>query len=171
MEDGLLGLLGPVCEIHVFDPFDYEAKRPDLFANATRPNNIHYHRWGFRSSYDETYKPFVKEGEFQSLQETLSKLGHQNRPIDIFKIDCESCEWYSFRDWFDADIRQLLVETHGLPSNQQTALDFFYGFQQRHFYLYHKEPNIHPWSKGEGVEWAYIRLHPDFIGNAPIGGT
>ena len=25
MEDGLLGLFGPVCEIHDFDLFDYEA--------------------------------------------------------------------------------------------------------------------------------------------------
>ena len=40
----------------------HEAKRPGLFANATKPNNVHYHHWGFRSSYDETYKLFVKEG-------------------------------------------------------------------------------------------------------------
>ena len=57
------------------------------------------------------------------MQETLSKVGHQNRSIDIFKIDCGSCEWYSFRDWFEADIRQRLVETHGLPfkTNEQST--------------------------------------------------
>ena len=45
-----------------------------------------------------------------------------NRPIDIFKIDCESYKWYLFQDWFKADIHQRLVETHGLPfkTNEQS---------------------------------------------------
>jgi hypothetical protein len=75
------------------------------------------------------------------------------------------CEWYSFKDWFDVDIRVLLVETHSLPVNTELMLDYFYSFQKANFLLYHKEPNIHPKAKGEGIEWAYIRLHPDFMKN------
>lgn len=119
-------------------------------------------KWGFKSTYDTAYKPVVNYGEFFSVEETLEKLGHQGRTIDIFKIDCEYCEWYCFEDWFNLDIRLLLVETHGLPNKTKTALDYFYGFQKANFYLYHKEPNIHPKAKGEGIEWAYIKLHPDF---------
>jgi hypothetical protein len=34
-------------------------------------------------------------------------------------------------------------------------------FKKLTSWLYHKEPNIHPKAKGEGIEWAYIRLSPD----------
>ena len=152
-------LLGTECEIHIFDPGDFSKDRPDFFGSH---NNVYFHKWGFRSTYDETYKPVVNYGDFFTMDETMEKLGHTGRTIDIFKIDCEFCEWFSFKDWFRFDVRQILVETHGLPEKQQTALDFFYGFQQSHFYLYHKEPNIHPRAKGEGIEWAYIRLDPEF---------
>jgi Methyltransferase domain len=159
-EDGMHEILGGLCEIHVFDPGNWTKDRPDLVSK-----NIHFHKWGLSSSYDKQYKPVVKYGSFFSLQDTMQLLGHVGRTIDIFKIDCESCEWASFQDWFTADIRILLVETHSLPAKTQTALDFFYGFQNANFFLYHKEPNIHPRAKGEGIEWAYIRLHPDFIRN------
>jgi hypothetical protein len=159
-EDGMYEMLGSVCEIHVFDPGNWTKDRPDLVTK-----NIHFHKWGLSSSYDKDYKPVVRYGIFLPLQETIRRLGHVGRTIDIFKIDCESCEWATFQDWFELDIRILLVETHSLPTNTQTALDFFYGFQNANFFLYHKEPNIHPKAKGEGIEWAYIRLHPDFIRN------
>jgi hypothetical protein len=159
-EDGIFAMFGTLCEIHVFDPGNWAKDRSDLEAR-----NVHFHKWGFRSSYDDGYKPVTKYGEFFSLNETLTKLGHDGRTIDIFKIDCEFCEWHCFRDWFDVDIRVLLVETHSLPANRQTALSFFYGFQKANFLLYHKEPNIHPKAKGEGIEWAYIRLSPDFMTN------
>ena len=161
LEEGLFDLLGPICEIHVFDPGNFGKERPDLFQNKSK--NMHFHKWGFRSSYDNTYQPVVDYGEFITLEETLVKLGHKDRPIDVFKIDCEFCEWYSFRDWYKVDIRQLLVETHDLPKHGKQALEFFDGFQEQNFYLYHKEPNIHPKASGKGIEWAYIRLHPDFI--------
>jgi hypothetical protein len=28
-----------------------------------------------------------------SLPESLEKLGHQNRTIDIIKLDCKQCTW------------------------------------------------------------------------------
>jgi hypothetical protein len=54
--------------------------------------------------------------QFQTMEETVRKLGHAGRTIDLFKIDCEGCEWYTYKDWFQAgvDIRQVLVEVHSV---------------------------------------------------------
>ena len=84
-EGGLVDIIGPICEIHVFDPGSFE--RPDKWAD-----NIVYHPWGLVSSYD--IYPTAREGEYYSFQEIQRLLGHENRTVDIFKIDCEGCEWY-----------------------------------------------------------------------------
>lgn len=165
-EDGMYERLNGLCEIHVFDPGNWAKERSDL-----ESRNVHFHKWGFKSSYDDKYKPVVNYGEFFTVKDTIKKLGHEGRTIDIFKIDCEFCEWFCFRDWFVEDIRILLVETHSLPEDKQVALDYFYGFQKANFFLYHKEPNIHPKAKGEGIEWAYIKLHPDFMKNDTMTTT
>ena len=89
-ELGLVDILGAdTCEIHVFDFGDYE--RPDLVAK-----NIHFHQWGLGSSYSPEYRrPAIERGQpFLSFAETRRRLGHENRTIDLFKIDCETCEWY-----------------------------------------------------------------------------
>jgi Methyltransferase domain len=84
-EDGLVDLVGVgTCEIHVFD----------VFADYTRPNDapnrgIHFHHVGLGSSYSDLGR---KEGStYLTLQEVMHSLGHLNRTIDIFKIDCEHC--------------------------------------------------------------------------------
>jgi hypothetical protein len=84
-EDSIVDMLGAgTCEIHVFD----------LSEDYTRPGDsiekdIHFHFWGLSSSYfsmanDEEYT-------YMTLRETMQKLGHVNRTIDVFKIDCEAC--------------------------------------------------------------------------------
>lgn len=91
-EDAVVALLGSHhCEIHVFDPGNY-----------TRPGdlemkNIHYHQWGIKSSYNASSSPaqalHTAQTELLTFQQTLTKLGHYMRRIDILKIDCDSCEW------------------------------------------------------------------------------
>jgi hypothetical protein len=84
----------PHCEIHVFDTGNYS--RPgDL-----EMKNIHYHQWGIKSSYNASSKPAQSlqhtatvQPELLTFQQTLTKLGHNGRRIDILKIDCDSCEW------------------------------------------------------------------------------
>ena len=65
---------------------------------------VNYHKFGLGTD----------EGTFKSLKTVVSMLGHNNRTIDIFKIDCEGCEWSTANHWFEADItlRQIQVELH-----------------------------------------------------------
>ena len=73
------------CEIHVFDVLPH-FDRPG--ENTAR--GIHYHPWGLKSSYGADLGT-AENGPLSSLQETMKKLGHEGRTIDVFKIDCEGC--------------------------------------------------------------------------------
>lgn len=82
-----------MCEVHVFDFGTYNNSK---FDRSTREKmNIHLHPWGLGSSYSKKYRwRAIERGEqFLPFQEIRKRLGHENRTIDIFKIDCESCEW------------------------------------------------------------------------------
>ena len=173
-EDSLIRELGDThCEIHVFDPGDYT--RP----GDPQKNNIHYHQWGLKSSYDEAYNAAITLNalggaapDLRSFPETLKLLGHEDRTIDIFKLDCEKCEWANYRDWISHDIRQILIETHGVPSPSvegnvwhhgalQVAA-FFDAFRDNDFAMFSKEVNVH--GGGRCIEFSYLKLHPDFWG-------
>ena len=138
--------------------------------------NVHYHQWGLKSSYDSNYTPSLYKGiepmEMLTFQETLLRLNHQNRVIDIFKLDCERCEWSSYKDWMGGKIRQLIIEVHGVPSpygpNEwhhaaQNVSDFYDGLQNHGFAMYFKEPNVY--GRGKCVEFGYIKLRSDFWGD------
>ena len=113
-ELGLAQLLDNHCEIHVFDP------GPFAHVAYETTHRIFYHQWGLTSSYNHDSYTIanVQKGvdgtRLQTLAETMRVLGHQGRRIDILKIDCEGCEFVTFRDWTTMDVRQILVETHGL---------------------------------------------------------
>jgi Methyltransferase domain len=86
-EDGIVEMLGAgTCEIHVFDLAQDYTREGDA-ANK----NIHFHHWGLSSSYSTLGKS--KQYSYLTLQQTMEKLGHVNRTIDVFKIDCEHCTW------------------------------------------------------------------------------
>jgi hypothetical protein len=95
-EDGLIQLLGTNnhCEIHVFDPRDHARPGDHVLWN------MHYHQFGLSSSYDQDYNDHVissaargKGPKMYTFQEIVKELGHENRKIDILKINCEKCEW------------------------------------------------------------------------------
>jgi hypothetical protein len=164
-EQGLVQRLGSHCEIHVFDPGNY--------SRNNMPANIHYHQWGLKSSYDENYNPSLYNGidpiEMLTFQQNLQRLGHEDRIIDIFKLDCEKCEWSSYKDWIGGNIRQLIIEVHGLPSPKgpnewhhaaQNVSDFFDEFEKHGFAMYFKEPNVY--TRSACVEFGYIKLVPAF---------
>lgn len=80
----------PLCEIHVFDPGDYQRDK-----TLMESKNMHFHQWGLTSDSRTAYRPAARrgEGEYISFQEIKRRLGHMGRKVDIFKIDCEGCEW------------------------------------------------------------------------------
>ena len=150
----------PNCEIHVFDPSPEFAR-----ANDVERNNIHYHAIGLKSSYVPfQFGPFPTSYEFLTLPEIRQRLGHENRRIDIFKIDCEGCEWSTYQDWLhpDIDIRQILIETHSIPIKPDL---FFDRFLDMGFVPFSKEANTHPGAKPHGTffEWGFIKLHTNFL--------
>ena len=90
--------LNPLCEIHTFDLKYFES-----------PHYVNFHEFGLRFTTSS-----IGDNKFLKMQDIVKLLGHEGRTIDIFKIDCEGCEWTTFEDWFDAkvDIRQILLEAH-----------------------------------------------------------
>jgi hypothetical protein len=98
-EDGLVDLLGSAhCEIHVFDLADHERPGDEVI------KNIHYHKWDLKSSYHDTFsaehnrntrRDTIIDNSF-TFQEILVKLGHQERTIDILRMNCgifRKTEW------------------------------------------------------------------------------
>ena len=148
----------PNCEIHVFDPAPQYGRKGDA------QKNIHYHAIGLKSSYEAfQFESFPTTYEFLTFPEIQKRLGHENRRIDIFKIDCEHCEWATYQDWLhpDIDIRQVLVETHGLRPQPHRLFDRFLDVGLVPF---SKEANTHPGAKpyGQLFEWGFVKLHTDF---------
>jgi hypothetical protein len=96
-EDSLIDIVGlnKHCEIHVFG----SGKHARVGDPASK--NIHYHQWVMNSSYDTKYNAAVAKEHgvadsntnFVSFPEMVEKLGHQNRTIDVLKMDCAQCEW------------------------------------------------------------------------------
>ena len=94
-----------------------------------------------------------------TVQDIMSKLGHQNRTIDIFKIDCEGCEWESYEGWFEgASIRQIQVELHYI-TKAEALMRYAY---KNNFVIFHKEPNTLG-CKGVCIEYAFLRLTEAFF--------
>jgi hypothetical protein len=81
------------CEIHVFGSGSHAR------AGDPESKNIHYHQWAMKSSYDTKYnkaaakKHGLTDKNTASFPEMVERLGHQNRTIDVLKMDCEQCEW------------------------------------------------------------------------------
>lgn len=108
------------CEVHTFDIDDYSEKLP-------RDLNIFFHHWGIDS---KTWKN-EKGKSFKTIKETMQELNHFDlEAIDIFKIDCEGCEFDTYSDWLDEShpaLRQILVEIHGWRTVEELSslLDAF----------------------------------------------
>jgi hypothetical protein len=162
-EKGVNKVLGPgICETHTFDFTNFAHKVP-------AGKGITFHHWGLKPSYQETmgtshngsFEQSTARGTFKTLKETQKELGHEGRPIDIFKIDCEGCEWATYKDWLETDIRQILVEMHMVP---QVAVNFFSDFQRAGYVTFHKEPNIE-YGGGVCVEYAMLKLSKKFLEN------
>ncbi|VEU36015.1 unnamed protein product [Pseudo-nitzschia multistriata] len=148
------------CEIHTFDPGDYESGAKKAGGDIT------YHRVGV--STDKV----GPKGIYKSLPTLVSELGHQNSEIDVFKIDCEGCEFESASNWFEASakynvtLRQILVELHG---RKEARVFSFFDLMYKHGYvIFHKEQNTIAMNmNGTAIEYAFLKLDPAFVNAIP----
>jgi len=139
--------IGAHCEIHTFDFGN--------FAEGAKKAGVQYHQYGV--GLDDPPR-------FKSIKTIVKELGHEGRIIDIFKIDCEGCEWETFAELFDADIviRQIQVELHKAKNMTQKTPKFFDLTYKNGYVITHKEPNI---AYGNAIEYALLKLAPEFSEN------
>lgn len=135
----------------------------------------HYHAWGLQSSRD----PPTEAGrpEYVSFPEMVQRLGHAGRRIDIFKIDCEGCEYRTYPDWLNAgtDIRQVLIEVHAghRLARDVPASRFFQAFWDQGLLAFAKEANTHPFAKPTGTlfEFGFLKLARSFFNVTASSGV
>jgi hypothetical protein len=128
------------CEIHTFDP---TLSKPFVGGQYAT-----FHPWGLGED-GVAGKVGGKVWEGKSFETIIRKLGHENRTIDILKIDCEGCEWVTMVPLFElissakVKVDQILIELHlhlELRSNTQLK-DFFWGADKAKMRVFHKERN------------------------------
>ena len=144
-EEAVLRDVSAECEIHTFD-----------HTIGTRPSNLPAHG-------DVNFNPWALTGTDQGAKRktmaAIKKLGHQGREIDIFKIDCEGCEWETVKGWFEGGvrIRQVLVEVHAGTEDvvPLPAMEFMSFMKEHGYVIFHKEPNI-VWAGGDCIEYAFV---------------
>lgn len=145
--EGVWKDVSPECEIHTFDPTIGD--RP---SNLPVGKNIQFHPWGLA---------FKDDGAYRTLPSIIKELGHTGREIDIFKIDCESCEWTTYTKWFDNKtiIRQIQIEVHEGTEGEAPvpAQSFMLFLQSKGYVIFHKEANILG-CQGKCIEYAFILL-------------
>ena len=151
-EQGIHDVVGDHCEIHTFDPIGYN-KRNGNFSMALE-GLATFHQYGYGTTED------TKKHGYKTLSQIMDDLGHTGRTIDIFKIDCEWCEWHTYPQWLKGvDIRQILVETHNAPMPE--AKKFFYELHDAGFVIFSKEANYQ--NAAGAVEYGFVKLLPDFF--------
>jgi len=133
-EEAILKNISSGCEVHVFD---------HTVANPTDvPQGVQFHPWGLAAVSDPSNSMFT-------LHDILEKLDHVGKKIDIFKIDCEGCEWTTYTTWLDSRngvlIDEILVEVHAgtlEPADNPIARQFMQKLYDHNFFIFHKEPNV-----------------------------
>lgn len=175
-ETGLQKMLGSgICEIHIFDIDDYSQEMEE-WAKKENVTDLYFHQWGLTTAAAAAGNATGDEiavasptsdtnHTFRSVGDIVASLGHTNREqIDIFKIDCESCEWDTFEEWLDPvtmpRLQQILIELHRSPPTK--VLPFFDTLRAKGYVTFHKEPNIQH-SQGNCIEYAFLKLAPAFF--------
>ena len=135
----------PNCEIHTFDFQGYQC-----------PKGIcTYHQF------------WLGDGKNRSDSKTwpmvLKELGHENRLVDVLKIDIEGGEFQFFPTMFEtpniSHPRQILVELH--PPPVEPVKDFFKLLRANNYAIFYKDPNL--MNRGELYEYAFLRLNSQFF--------
>mmetsp|Transcript_192 Transcript_192/g.393 ORF Transcript_192/g.393 Transcript_192/m.393 type:complete len:344 (+) Transcript_192:70-1101(+) len=146
----------PNCEIHTFDFSGFRRAGKVNFTSLAEDIGVNFHQWGLGERRNF--------GNFKTFREIVPALGHQNKTIDIMKIDCEECELRQFaqwlKDWRETGVlvRQVLLEVHGVE--WPATFHMFRAFSDAGYVIFHKEANF--LSRGSCVEYAFVLLSPAF---------
>ncbi len=129
--------LNPQCNICVFDHTSSSGGAPDY---------IKFFQVGLGS---------VTQGSFANLKDALGMCGFSNKTVDVFKIDCEGCEYDIYGQFLPeaSRIKQILVEIHFRNAEQTHRL--FQNMTSK-YSIFHKEPNLNPQSRGDCVEYGFV---------------
>ncbi|CAF3906637.1 unnamed protein product [Adineta steineri] len=145
----------PKAEIHTFDMQLYEC--PDGICT------FHQARLGNG-----------KDDHSKSLQTVMKELGHENRHIQILKVDIEGSEYDLFENLFNLSpsnqaklpyIRQILFEIHlhsdSIDKSIERTHELFELFRANNYVIFHKEVNLD--DPRNVFEFAIIRLNAAFF--------
>jgi len=137
------------CEIHFFD------HRLDTFGGHA-PRGVILHPWGLEGSTDAS----KSRRNFMTLKETIHELNHEGRQLDIMRLDCEGCEWNTFREWLNSGIlpRQIVVTLHGAPGNEHNIFELL---EANNYVIFHREADVR--YGGMWQEYGFLRLAPEFF--------
>ena len=152
----------PQCEIHTFDHTIGEHP-------SNRPSYVSFHALGLAK--DVTHSE--AEEKLFTLAQHAAMLGHNNRLIEIMKVDIEGMEVQSVQSWVEdaaPTVRQILIETHLAVSDSQnwpsvSSMEYFFNMLASHGYVVtSKEPNVVAAADGGHccAEYALLKLHPNF---------
>ena len=139
------------CEIHTFDgTLDLSIRDTprDLYSR-----NIHFHNWNVISTYSAKNSNLTKE---KTMRQIIRELNHTGKTIQIFKIDCEGCEYAVLPELFESDVevQQLMVELHGTQTD--AIANIFNNMSDHHMLLFHKERNHYGCDGYRCVEFSFV---------------
>jgi Methyltransferase domain len=148
-EENLYSTYGRTCQIHVFDPNHGQDKR------YSDEENIYHHAWEIKSTNEQQE---YNETASISLQQTMERLGHVNRRLDV--LHCEGCDFLP--EWLDesVDIRQILLQTTSLPDRPTSdpILPLLGQILDRGFVPFAKDS-----VDESAMDWGFVRLRPSFL--------
>ncbi|XP_076078971.1 uncharacterized protein LOC143049053 isoform X3 [Mytilus galloprovincialis] len=121
------------CEVHGFDPSMKMKSRK-------RTEKAWFHDVGI-GEVEYTRRKKFKMSTFQNISKAL---GHENRKMNIIKMDIEGSEWVSIpvmiKQGYFKDVTQLLIEFHAYPAvSYLSQLKSLYDIGFRIFW-YHRNP-------------------------------
>ncbi|KAL7537057.1 hypothetical protein ACHAWF_005645, partial [Thalassiosira exigua] len=145
------------CETHTFDP--------TLGAPFVGGEYATFHPWGLGEEGETMSYTTYTDGRKLSwvakgLEGMMRKLGHENRTIDVLKIDCQGCEYAALPPFFDlmaagkVKVDQLQIELHYRDSWTQLN-EFFEAADRAKMRIFHKERNQWGCDGYRCVEYAF----------------
>jgi Methyltransferase domain len=150
--------------VHTFDP----TSEGDTMVLRAAAFGYHYHNIGLGSQQQSDDGIQLGNGPLLTLQQIMEALNHTGRTVDVFKMDCEGCEFNTLPDQVfqpmrngELSVGQLLVELHIWAAGEhplQSIKPLFEGADDAGLRIFHKERN-HWGCEGYRVSCCLYRIY------------